>query len=807
MSSVAVHINGVDWTAINTAGQNGNCWLIKGPLVGRVLLDHSTSGTGSLNVAKAYTIPDNKEVITEILTDDDSDIFYAKCSESYENAVIIFDDLRSISGISPGNSTDIPLGSGGIFTGSWIEVIDYGIAYVNVYSDVVSATDGLVIEQSADGINADHKDYFTVPSNTGKNYSINPHARYMRIVYTNGATLQTVFRLQLKLNLNGLASSHRTVDDITTEDDCRLNKSIMSVKLNDQNIFRNIDFMNPMPVNGPSTFVHDVNITNSSVGTFNGSILDIFDNRFSTITDNTSNNPKVITINFERTIQSTSFGFATASGNFSNVVIKWGITGVPDQLFYDGSADNTKRTFQNFPTIPLTFSRIIIEFHTADPVSISFFNAAKAYQRISQIQGQSDFDELLNIGATNGGNLKVSVQEYGDTPAIDAFDRLRVSEPFTIFDSKQLYDKQPLFYDENIGGSATSVHSQVHARTRETVTASATDYVIRQTKQRFNYQPGKGQLILLTFQASQETGCTKRVGVFNGTGTNYLTPFNGIFLEITETDVSWNIAKNGSTTETFTQSNWNVDKLDGTGLSRLTLDLDATQIAVIDFEWLGVGRVRCGFVIDGIITYAHYFNHANLPAYDSVYMSSPNLPVRYDIQSDGTGGGYLDHICSTVMSEGGLELTGVSRSVDTDGNHLDANAADTPYVLIAIRLKTTHLDLTVLPEFISVLSETNDDFRWSLLLNPTYNGTLTWIDLPFNGCQYAFGATANDITDEGVKFDSGYAKSASSVDRQIKTSLRIGSNIDGTRDILVLCITPMSSNADYQGSLTFRELL
>ena len=39
------------------------------------------------------------------------------------------------------------------------------------------------------------------------------------------------------------------------------------------------------------------------------------------------------------------------------------------------------------------------------------------------------------------------------------------------------------------------------------------------------------------------------------------------------------------------------------------------------------------------------------------------------------------------------------------------------------------------------------------------------------------------------------------------TSLRIGSEIDGTKDILVLCVTPLSGGADIQASLTFRELL
>ena len=122
-----------------------------------------------------------------------------------------------------------------------------------------------------------------------------------------------------------------------------------------------------------------------------------------------------------------------------------------------------------------------------------------------------------------------------------------------------------------------------------------------------------------------------------------ITPKDGIFFEA-DGDVSWNICKNGTITESVPQSAWNVDPLDGTGASGITLNLSAAQIAIIDYQWLGVGRVRTGFVIDGLPYYVHYFNHSNNPTFKSVYMSTPNLPIRYDIQTDGTNAGSLDHI-------------------------------------------------------------------------------------------------------------------------------------------------------------------
>lgn len=550
--------------------------------------------------------------------------------------------------VDTANSTATPLGISASFMGDWTNIIQFGIIYVSVYADQASATDGLCIEQSSDGVNVDGDDCFTIPATSGKNFSINPYAKYLRVSYTNGTVAQTEFRLQIILKQGGKASAHRIQDSIIADDDAELVKSVI-----------------------------------------------------------TGENPQGIFVNFR---------------------------------------------------------------------------------------------------ATRLGNFRVSIDEYGDTPAIDAFDRLRVSSPYTLLDSKQLHDKQPLFFDEATGGSATSTHDSTDAHVEMTVTASASDYVIRQTKQRMNYHPGKSQLCFITFLSTQETGVTKRNGIFDGTGTNNLTPNNGIFFEVTDSSVSWNICKNGSTTETVTQANWNNDVFDGTGPSGITLDLDATQIIIIDYEWLGVGRVRVGFVINGLIKYAHYFNHANDPTFDSVYMSSPNLPIRYQVESDGSGGGTLFHICSSVISEGGRELTGILRSVDMGTTHIDANAAGTTYAMIGIRLKSSYLDITVLPEFFSILSLTNDNFRWSLQLNPTVAGTFTYADLANSSIQFATGATANTIT-AGIIIDSGYGSQATTTDRKFETALRIGSTIAGTVDELVLCVTPISSNADYLGSLTFRELL
>lgn len=713
-----------------------------------------------------------------------------------------------VPSISPPNSSEDNLTGGGEFTGDWVDTTGIGIVYVSVYSDQDSAEDGLIIEQSTDGITAHFDDVFTISATRGKNFAINPHAQYLRVRYINGSVATTDFRLQTKLNLNGLASTHRIKDDITTDDDARLVKSVLSIKANDFNQYKNIERVNPMPVNGDLVYANDLSLTHSNMYGFSGSVIDLFDDMYSIVEDTSATNPKLIDIYFVRPIQTSAIGVGTVSGTFSNTVIKYGFIGVPgDVTILDESADSTLKTFVVAPSTPIGLSYIKFEFHTANTVTISNVAVGTNRSVTAQIQGVDPDGEVLAVGTSRIGNLNVGIQEYGDTSAVDAFARLRISTPYTLFDSKQLHDKQPLFWDEIVAGAATSTHNAVNANTVMTVTASASDYVIRQTKLRPNYQPGKSQLIVFTFHAPQQTGVTMQIGAFDGTGVTYQTPYNGIFLEITENNISWNIAKNGTTTESHSQGNWNYDNLDGEGPSGVILDTDAVLIAFMDIEWLGVGRVRCGFFVGGIPRYVTYFTHSNDPAFTSVYMSTPNLPLRYYIESDGTGGGTLDHICSTVISEGGIQQTGILRSVNTGSTHLDANTANTKYAIIGIRLNTTYYDITVLPEYFSMISQTNDDYLWEIQLNPVIAGTFTYTALTDSSLEYATGNTTNTITTDGIVIDSGYSKSASNIDRRIVTALTLGSTIAGVQDTFVLIVMPLSSNADYLASLTVRELL
>lgn len=390
----------------------------------------------------------------------------------------------------------------------------------------------------------------------------------------------------------------------------------------------------------------------------------------------------------------------------------------------------------------------------------------------------------------------------------DSFGRLRVSEPHTLFDSKQVFDAQPLFWNdvEASGGGTGSTHSADRASSILSVTEDTAGLRVRQTYRRFNYEPGKSQLVLMTFVLGAQTpGVTKRAGQFDAS--------NGVFLEqdgtnglaiVKRTNISGTPAE-----ERVLQKDWSLDSLDGSGTSGIIFDPTKSAIFVSTYEWLGVGRYRVGFDIGGTTVFVHEFRQSNNGV--GVYMSTPNLPLRYEIEHDGTGAAAeLETICASVISEGGTNSTGRTTYISNGGTHVDCNVADTVYALVGIRLKSAYFGATVQVEDVACVTETATPFEWLLIWNPTVADTFEYSDVTNSAVQRAVGATANTVTG-GLIVAGGYVPASAtvraSVSAAIKSALILGSSIAGVADAMVLCARPLSANADISGGITIRELL
>jgi hypothetical protein len=283
--------------------------------------------------------------------------------------------------------------------------------------------------------------------------------------------------------------------------------------------------------------------------------------------------------------------------------------------------------------------------------------------------------------------------------AVDAFGRARMSTPLTLFDSSHRFKDNGLWSTSNTA-TATYSHSANAGIISLTLDTTANAEIIRETTKVFSYQPGKSLQNLNTFVFNAaKANLRQRVGYFGAQ--------NGIYLEQDGSNIYWveRSYSTGAIVETrVAQSNWNVDPLNGTGPSQLTLDLSKAQIQFIDVEWLGLGTVRCGFVINGQLIHTHSFHHANIIT--STYMTTASLPCRYEIKNTGTtaSNSTLKQVCTTVISEGGYELRGAQQAIGTPvQTPKTLTTAGTYYPIVSLQLKSTNLDAIVILTALSIL--------------------------------------------------------------------------------------------------------
>lgn len=391
--------------------------------------------------------------------------------------------------------------------------------------------------------------------------------------------------------------------------------------------------------------------------------------------------------------------------------------------------------------------------------------------------------------------------------AVDAFGRARVSTPLTLFDSSHRYRDNGLWSTSNTA-TATYVFSANEGLVNLNLDTTANAEIIRETNKVFSYQPGKSLQILNTFvMAPAKANLRQRVGYFG--------PDNGIYLELDGNNL-YLVERSlvtGSPTETrVLQSNWNCDNLLGNGPSRKTLDITKAQIMFIDVEWLGVGSVRCGFVIDGVFIQCHVFHHANVLA--STYITTASLPLRLEIKNTSTtaSNSTMKQICSTVISEGGYELRGAQLAIGIPlTTPKDMPVAGTFVPAVSIRLKSTRLDAIVILTAISLLGLGNNTrIEWRVVRG----GTLTspsWVSAG------ADSAVEYDLSATGI---SGYTTLASGylgVTNQASQSLDIlkealfkfqltRNSLTSTPESLSIIATGAANGDDVLASMDWEEI-
>lgn len=397
----------------------------------------------------------------------------------------------------------------------------------------------------------------------------------------------------------------------------------------------------------------------------------------------------------------------------------------------------------------------------------------------------------------------------------DAFGRIRTSSPFTLFDSSHRFADNGLWATSNTdGGTYGFVTNQ--STIDLNVNTTANTEVVRETIKVFSYQPGKSLMIMNTFaMSSPKTNLRQRVGYFGAQ--------NGIYLEndgVTNYFVLRTYTSGAVVETRVAQSNWNIDKFDGTGYSSQGtqpehtngLDVAKTNILWMDIEWLGVGDVRCGFVVDGRFAIAHIFHNDNRNTVP--YMTTASLPIRYEIKNTGTtaSSSTLSQICSTVISEGGYELRGLQQAI---GNPVTTpvtlTTAGTYYTLVSLRLKSDRLDAIAVLTAISLLAVTNNAVvNWQVRATATTTGG-TWVSAGSDSSlEYKLdGGTVSGGRILASGYTSSTTQSSIPVDilREALFKFQLERNgLTGTAFELTLCAASNTNGTNVHASVDWEEV-
>jgi len=419
---------------------------------------------------------------------------------------------------------------------------------------------------------------------------------------------------------------------------------------------------------------------------------------------------------------------------------------------------------------------------------------------VNPVEISGDVDVNVTNPVEISGALTISDTVISTVPETekDAFGRLRVSNPYTLFEFTSIYPfdlSNGLKFDISLtnNGSLTHDSESIH----NLGVSGSGDKVIVQSREYVLYQPGKSRLTYLTGILKPSDGFqgTTYIGSFDSSaGYAFGYDPSGIF--ITE-------RTSGTDTKVY-QSSWNVDQLDD-------ISFDKAQIFTMDQEWLGVGQVRLGCVVAGEYRICHKFSHKN--ELDGPYFAMAKLPIRYEIESDGTSGD-LRMMCGTVLSEGGFNALGDKFGPSTFATRTTINDDSIP--LFSVRLKDTYpnINTTIKPQQIDIINASNTRLGfWSLVYNPdTLSGTFIDYEDPNSSAQICYH-TSGDTISGGSVIMSGFLPGArgGSVELtispdEIVRSQGIGRTIDGQSDIITLVVKRISNNITVYGTMNWLEI-
>ncbi|MEK9699733.1 MAG: hypothetical protein VW270_28405, partial [Candidatus Poseidoniales archaeon] len=179
-----------------------------------------------------------------------------------------------------------------------------------------------------------------------------------------------------------------------------------------------------------------------------------------------------------------------------------------------------------------------------------------------------------------------------------------------------MFDFQNGFFFEYDGGTLYAVRRTSTLQLSGTCTVTQNSNKITGSSTSFNSQLNVGDYIVLR-------GMSYRVTRINSNSEMFVQPeYRGVSTS--------NIILTKTEDIKVPQTEWNIDKADGTGPEGFNLNIHKIQMAYMDYSWYGAGKIRFGFKdLKGHVRYCHEFVHNN--RLDESYMRSGNMPAKYEV--------------------------------------------------------------------------------------------------------------------------------------------------------------------------------
>ena len=440
---------------------------------------------------------------------------------------------------------------------------------------------------------------------------------------------------------------------------------------------------------------------------------------------------------------------------------------------------------------------------------VSFCNITIGTYLTQQIPAGSNTIGSVFI-QTNGSNVSTSnplpVLITNDHLSIGSYTSkgiLKVSTPEVVFFNTFQYGIETDIWDTELLNGGTAAFSQDISGVTMTVTNQLNSEVVRQTRNVMKYIPGRqSELTFAVRLTTPVAGIRRRFGLFNGTDGFYFEDNGGDYACVF-------INSDGGTSymERIPRANWNGDKLDGFGESKITANAESIQIVTFEYEWYGGGQIIFKFIMNGKSIIIHTFNTANRLPFP--WCKTPFLPIRLELKNTtGAAGTHVMYQGSnSLLGQGFTEKIGIAQSILTSLIGYNMAVARTFYPVINIRLKSTNLNGVVIPTFFQIGTLDNTNVFYKILRNATIVGG-SWIDMPDTNSFVQYNITSTTAITDGIQLDAGYVATGSGerVGLDKYTQYQIGRSGLGTvSDIITLAVASSSTNKDAVACLTWIE--